>query len=399
VRVLLFTGKGGVGKTTVSAATAAMSAARGHKTLVLSTDAAHSLSDAFGVGLAAEPTEIAPGLFGQQIDTQRAFEASWREIQHYLSELLEQGGVAPLEAEELTILPGADEVLALLELRARVTEGDFDVVIVDCAPTAESLRLLALPEALGWYMDRVFPMERRVVRTLRPVLSHFAGVPMPPDRVFAAVERLHADLDEVHQLLTDPDTTSVRLVLTPEAVVVAEARRTLTSLSLYGYRVDGVVANRVFPDGDGDPWRARWAAAQQRQLTEVAASFAPLPVHRLPYREAEPVGLEQLGEVAVQLYGPRDPLQVGDSADPVQVERVSADEFVLSLGLPLAERDAVDLARKGDEMVITVGAHRRVIALPSVLRRCLVDGAALRDGRLRVRFVADPDSWMRGAPR
>ena len=185
MRVLLFTGKGGVGKTTTSAATAVLAARRGLKTLVLSTDPAHSLSDALGVELGHEPTEIEVGLYGQQLDTQRAFEASWREVQHYLREVLEQGGVDPLEAEELTVLPGADEVLALLELRAQAESGRWDVVIVDCAPTAETLRLLALPGALGWYMDRVFPRERRMVRALRPVLSQLAGLPMPSDKVCA----------------------------------------------------------------------------------------------------------------------------------------------------------------------------------------------------------------------
>src|SRR5947209_6337378 len=295
MRVLLFTGKGGVGKTTTSAATAVLAARRGLKTLVLSTDPAHSLADAFDVPLGHEPTEIASsqfsGLYGQQVDTQRAFEDSWREVQHYLREVLEQGGVDPLEAEELTVLPGADEVLALLELRAQAESGRWDVVVVDCAPTAETLRLLALPGALGWYMDRVFPRERRVVRTLRPVLSQLAGLPMPPDKVFAAVERLHGELAAVQSLLTDPAVTSVRLVLTPEAVVVAEARRTLTSLSLYGYRVDGVVANRVFPAGATDPWVAQWVAAQARQLDDVAASFGPLPVWQVAYQPGEPVGL------------------------------------------------------------------------------------------------------------
>jgi arsenite/tail-anchored protein-transporting ATPase len=395
VRVLLFTGKGGVGKTTTSAATAALVAATGRKTLVLSTDPAHSLADTFGVELGAEPTEIDTGLYGQQVDTQRAFETSWREVQHYLRDVLEQGGVDPLEAEELTVLPGADEVLALLELRAQVAGGRWDVVVVDCAPTAETLRLLALPEALGWYMDRVFPAQRRVMPTLRPVLSHLAGLPMPPDRVFGAVERLHGELTDVHRLLTDPTTTSVRLVLTPEAVVVAEARRTLTSLSLYGYRVDGVVANRVFPAGGDDPWRAKWVQAQSEQLAGIASSFAGLRTWRSPYLAAEPVGLPALTELAHDLYDVDDPLEVVATPEPLAVERVSTDEFVLSVALPHAERREVELVRKGDELVLTVGPHRRVLALPSALRRCVVDGAALRDGALRVRFRADPDVWMR----
>jgi arsenite/tail-anchored protein-transporting ATPase len=290
------------------------------------------------------------------------------------------------------VLPGAEEVLALLELRRQVA--CWDVVVVDCAPTAETLRLLALPEALNWYMDRVFPVERRVVRTLRPVLSHLAGVPMPPDRVFTAVERLHAELSEVRRLLIDPAITSVRLVLTPEAVVVAEARRTFTSLAMHGYRVDGIVANRLFPSRD-DEFIARWVAAQAEQLAGITASFGPLPLWRSPYRSAEPVGINALGELAAEVYGDDDPLAVAETPEPMTVERVSADEFVLSVSLPLADKREVDLVRKGDELVLTVGSHRRLIALPSVLTRCVVDGAGLRDGWLRVRFRPDPDLWMR----
>jgi arsenite-transporting ATPase len=399
VRVLLFTGKGGVGKTTTSAATATFAAARGQKTLVLSTDPAHSLADAFATTLDGEPTEIDDGLYGQQVDAQRAFEASWRTVQDYLREVLEQGGIDALEAEELTVLPGAEEVLALLELRAQVASGRWDVIVVDCAPTGETLRLLALPEALRWWMRRVYPTDRRVMRTVRPVLSHLAGLPFPPDSVFAAAQRLTDDLTEVRELLTDPATTSVRLVLTPESMVVAEARRTLTSLSLFGYRVDGVVANRVFPDDETDAWRAGWVASQQQRLAEVRASFAGVPVWQASYAAAEPIGLEALGAFAASTYGadaaPADPLEVSATVDPLNVERVSTDEFVMSISLPHAARDEVALVRKGDDLVITVGRYRRVLALPSVLRRCNVDGAALRDGALRVRFSPDPAVWSR----
>jgi arsenite-transporting ATPase len=397
VRILLFTGKGGVGKTTTSAATGVLAAGRGSKTLVLSTDPAHSLADAFGVELGADPTEIDTGLYGQQVDTQRAFEASWREVQHYLRDILEQGGVDPLEAEELTVLPGAEEVLALLELRQQVASGRWDTIVVDCAPTGETLRLLALPDALRWWMRRMFPPERRVMRTLRPVLTHLAGLPFPPDSVFAAVERLSDELSEVRDLLVDPETTSVRVVLTPESVVVAEARRTLTSLSLYGYRVDGVIANRVFPDDDvvPDGWRDGWVAAQRSQLEEVAASFPGLPIWQASYAAAEPVGIAALTELAASAYADSDPLAVVTTPDPLMVERIATDEFVMSVALPHAERRDVELVRKGDDLVLTVGSHRRALALPSALQRCLIDGAALRDGRLRVRFRADPDVWMR----
>src|SRR5512135_3312173 len=395
MRVLLFTGKGGVGKTTVAAATATLAAQRGRKTLLLSTDPAHSLADALDHPLGPEPVEVETGLYGQQVDTQRRFEESWRQVRTYLVDVLDAAGVDPLEAEELTVLPGAEEVLALLAVRDQVASGRFDLVAVDCAPTAETLRLLALPEALEWYMRRVFPVERRVVRTLRPVLHRAVGVPMPHDRVFEAVAPA-AELADVRGLLRDPRRTAVRLVLTPEAVVVAEARRMLTSLSLYGYRVDAVVANRIFPRAGGDVWRAGWVAAQEQQLAEVDGSFAPLPVLRAGYRAGEPVGLEELAAFGAAAYGDLAPVApLGDhAAEPLAVER-TADGFALSLGLPFADRADVDLARRGDDLVVTVGGHRRLLTLPSALRRCDVTSARLREGRLTVSFVPDPDQWMR----
>ncbi|HZG95974.1 MAG TPA: ArsA family ATPase [Mycobacteriales bacterium] len=394
MRVLLFTGKGGAGKTTTAAATATLAAARGLKTLVISTDAAHSLADAFAAPIGAEPAELDAGLYGLQVDAQGGFERSWREVQGYLLTLLESGGVDVLEAEELTVLPGAEEVLALIEVRGQVLSGRWDLVVVDCAPAAETLRLLALPDVLTWYADRLFPVERRVVRSLRPVLSRVAGLPVPDDALFEAVARLREELAGVRRVLTDPELTSVRLVLTPEAVVVAEARRTLTSLSLYGYRVDGVVANRVFPPGGDDPWRAGWVAAQRAQLAAVDDSFAGLTVHRAPYRASEPVGRDQLAELAAQMYGADDPFAVRPTDDPVAVTRADSGGYLMEIALPLADRSDVDLVRRGDEIVVTVAGHRRVLALPSALRRCVVTGAQLRAGRLRVDFAPDPALWM-----
>jgi arsenite-transporting ATPase len=213
--------------------------------------------------------------------------------------------------------------------------------------------------------------------------------------VFAAAERLSSELAAVRELLIDPTTTSVRLVLTPEAVVVAEAQRTLTSLSLYGYRVDGVVANRVFPQAAADEWRAGWVQAQQARLEDVRAGFPGVPVWLTPYADREPIGLEALAVLAKDTYADSDPLELVHTPDPLVVERVSSDEFVMSVGLPHAERGDVELVRKADDLVLTVGSYRRAIALPSVLRRCVVEGAALRDGRLRVRFRPDADVWMR----
>jgi arsenite-transporting ATPase len=384
VRILLFTGKGGVGKSTVAASTSALAASRGLRTLVLSTDAAHSLADAFGAPVGAEPTEVAPLLFVQQVDAQRRFEQSWADIQGYLLSVLDVAGVDPVAAEELTVIPGAEEVLALLELRLHALSGEWDLIVVDCAPTAETLRLLALPEALGWYMQRVFPFERRVVKALKPVLTKAAGVPMPGDSVFDAVERLHAELEEVRALLAGPDA-SVRLVLTPESVVLAEARRSFTTLSLFGYRVDGVVANRIFPDADGDAWRAGWVAAQATVLEEVEESFAGLQIWRSVYRAGEPVGVDALRTLATEVYDGTDPLAAPQGCGPLKVTRNAAGA-VLRLELPFVTKGEVDLARHGDELVVTVGSYRRLLSLPPGLARHRVTGARVDDGSLQVRF-------------
>ncbi len=386
MRILLFTGKGGVGKSTVAAATATLAARAGRRTLVLSTDAAHSLADAFGVSLGPDPEEVAPGLFVHQVDAQRRFEESWADIQRYLLAVLDVAGVDPVAAEELTVVPGAEEVLALLELRLHALSEEWDTIVVDCAPTAETLRLLALPEALGWYMSRVFPVERRLVKALRPVLSRAAGVPMPEDDVFAAVERLHAELDEVRGLLTGPES-GVRIVLTPEQVVLAEARRSYTTLSLFGYRVDGVVANRVFPDGGDDPWRAGWVAAQAEVLGQVDESFTGMEIWRSPYHPAEPVGVDALEAFAHALYGDRDPLAVPPAAEPLRITRTTAGA-VLRLRLPFVAGTDVDLARDGDDLVVTVGSYRRLLTLPAGLSRHRVAGARVDGGELQVRFAA-----------
>jgi arsenite-transporting ATPase len=384
VRIILFTGKGGVGKTTSAAGTATLAARGGARTLVLSTDAAHSLGDAFGVAVGSEPTPVAENLWVQQVDAQQKFERSWGDIQGYLMTVLDAAGVDPITAEELTVIPGAEEVLALLELRNHATSANWDVIIVDCAPTAETLRLLALPEALGWYMTRVFGVQRRVIKALRPVLAKAAGVPMPEDNVFDAIERLHRDLEQVQQILTGPDAT-VRLVLTPETVVVAEARRSLTTLSLYGYRVDGVIANRVFPAEGADEWRDAWVTAQRAVLAEVRQSFVDLPIWLSSYQPGEPVGADSLATFAEAAYAGADPLAVPSGDGPMTITRTPTSA-VLRIALPFAQKRDVDLARHGDELIVTVGSYRRLLALPVALARHTVVGARIEDGSLQVRF-------------
>ncbi len=403
MRIVLFTGKGGVGKSTVAAGTAALAAARGERTLVISTDAAHSLADAYDAAGAAanatngsaEPTEVAPNLHLQQVDAQLRFEQSWSDIQRYLLSVLDAVGMDPVAAEEMTVIPGAEEVLALLELRQHARSGRWDVIVVDCAPTAETLRLLALPEALGWYLERLLPIQRRLVKALRPVLNRAAGVPMPGDAVFDAITRLHGELDDVQALLSGPEA-SVRLVLTPEKVVLAEARRAYTSLTLFGYRVDGVVANRVFPADAVDPWRAGWVEAQRTVLEEVAQSFSGLPVWVSEYRPAEPLGVDAVRALAGELYGDDDPLAPPVGEGPFRVTRSADGGAVAHLSLPFVTRAEVGLARNGDELVMTVGSYRRLLTLPPGLARLKVAGARVVAGELRVRFVEPASAGSAG---
>jgi arsenite/tail-anchored protein-transporting ATPase len=401
VRVLLFTGKGGVGKTTIAAATAVHAARSGVKTLVASADAAHSLADCLGVPLGPDPVEVEDGLAAVHVDARFRGERSWRAIQEYLLGVLDVLGVDPVAAEELTVLPGAEEVLALLEVRDLVARGDHDLVVVDCAPSAETLRLLALPEALSRYLELALPVERRVLRAMatgaRAVRGGDGVFPRPRDHVVEAAERLHAELSGVREVLAGPGT-SVRLVLTPEALVIAEARRTLTALALYGYGVDGVVANRLVPADGGDCWRSGWAKAQAERLAEAEPSFAPVPVLRAGYAPDEPLGPDALADLAASVYGQagadaaRALLAVPEPRVRLRVER-DGEEFVLVLPVPAAERDLMALARVGDDLCLQVDEHRRALSLPSALRRCIVTGARLRDGALKVRFTPDPALW------
>jgi arsenite-transporting ATPase len=398
MRVLLFTGKGGVGKTTTAAATAVHAAGLGLSTLVLSTDAAHSLADVLDTPLpAGAPHPVAPGLLAEQVDTAARVERSWGTVRSYLVRVLGVLDVDPAEASVLAGLPGADDLAALLTLRDRLRAQDADLVLLDCAPSAETLRLLALPEVLGRLVDRLLPGQRRavhqVVQGLVPALGRAAGVPAPDAEVARALLRLRADLADVRAVLHAPGT-SVRLVLTPEAVVLAESRRTLSQLALHGYRVDAVVANRLVPDG-ADGWRAAWAAAQAEVLDRTRSDLAPLPVFTAPYLDREPMGLAALAALGAALLAGVDAAAL--TADPVgptpvRVEPVGED-FELVLDLALGSGAAPELSRLDDDLVVTVPGGRRVLPLPSVLRRCTVAGARVREGAVRVRFERNPDLW------
>lgn len=386
MRILLFTGKGGVGKTTVAAATALRAARAGIRTLVMSTDPAHSLADSFDRELGGEPRELEKNLWGQQIDSQARLEEGWREIQDYVLSLLDWGGVDSVAAEELSVIPGLDEIFALTDVKRAADSGAYDLLVVDCAPTAETLRLLSLPEAMNWYIERIFPVERRIVKVARPLISRVTSMPIADDKFFAAVERLHSTLDAVHKLLVDKDISSVRLVVNAERMVIAEARRTYTYLNLFGYRVDAVVCNRLLPDSVTDPYFEQWKTIQTEHLAEISASFAPIPILTLPLYEREMIGVEQLDRLGADLYAERDAAAILHSDDPMTVTKRKAG-YVLSLRLPFAGKSDLDLLRKGDDLYVKVGPYKRTIVLPSVLQRLEVAGAAFEGERLEVTFA------------
>jgi arsenite-transporting ATPase len=358
--------------------------------LLLSTDPAHSVADVLGVPVGSEPTAVAENLWAAQVDTRGRLEQGWSAIRDYFTGLLAARGMADVQAEELTVLPGAEEVIALLEVQRWAADGRFDAVLVDCAPSGETLRLLALPETVAFYADRLMGTPRRLLRTLAASLTGTGNAGAGPvrDALGDLLDRLAA----ARALLADPATSDVRLVVTAERVVIAEARRLLTALNLYGYPVGGVVVNRVLPDESTDGFLAARRRAEIGALELVRESFHGLPTRVLALSAEEPIGAHVLTELGVALFGDADPLGAAPSGPGMQV--VGRDgRYELRLPLPLVERASVDLSRSGDELVVTVGANRRRIALPSLLQRCRSTGARFDGDVLVIGFEVDPSRW------
>jgi arsenite/tail-anchored protein-transporting ATPase len=401
LRILLFTGKGGVGKTTLAAATATRVAGQGAKVLVVSTDPAHSLADALGTELGPQPRELdLHGLCAAEVHTRMLVDGVWNDLREHLRTLLLGAGVADVDAEELTLLPGVEDLLTLTEVQRFAASGLWDTVIVDCGPTAETLRLLALPDALAGYLERLFPTHRRVVRGL---LAGVAGSDNVErwDAVVDALGRLSERLEMLKALLAGEGTT-VRLVCTPESVVAAETRRTLSALALHGIHVDGLVANRLVPrPGAARGPAAAWLRARRKEqdgVLEELRAATEVPVRTVEYRAEEPVGTQALADLGDELYAGVDPLHGPGRAPMLSVAGGGRDvdsEYRLQLSLSLPSEVDLDLTRIGDELAVTVGGRRRLIALPAVLRRCVVTGALAGDDGVTVTFRPDPELWMR----
>lgn len=390
MRIILVTGKGGVGKTTVSAATAIKAADLGYSTLVMSTDPAHSLADAFDVPLGDSPTKVIPNLDAQQIDSQARLEESWGDVRDHLTELFDWSGLKGIEAEELTVFPGMDELFSLATVRDHARSDEYDVLIVDCAPTAETLRLLSLPEVMSWYMDKMFPIGRRVAKVVRPVMSKVSTMPIADEAVFDAVAKFYDRLDGIREILSDSEVTTARLVMNPEKMVISEARRTYTYLGLFGYSVDSAVVNRVLPDDVSDPYFDRWREIQVGHMADIEDGFAGTDVRRLRLFEEEMVGVDLLRKVASELYGDTDPTERLSEGHALRVEEsAEGGDVELVMSVPFTERGDVDLMRHGDEVFITVGSYRRSLVLPDSLQRRTICGAKIHEGELRIVFTLE----------
>jgi arsenite/tail-anchored protein-transporting ATPase len=380
-RIILYTGKGGVGKTSVAAATARRLGAR---TLVLSTDPAHSLADSLQTAVGAEPTDVGGGVWAQQVQAQDELEHNWSAVQEWLGGVLAERGVERIAAEELTVPPGADELFSLLQLKRRAESGDWDAIVVDCAPTGETLRLLSFPDAARWWLDRVLGRENALLSAARPLARAFFDLSLPDERVMEDVQRLVGNLIGMHELLRDASRVTLRLVTTPDRMVVAEAMRTFTYLNLYGYLCDAVVVNRVFPADVGEYFGV-WRDVQARSLAQVQSDFAPVPVLQAPYFEQEVLGAEMLDRLADALFEGRDAGAVLHDrlAQELALEDGRAE---LRLDLPFVGKGDVALKKIGLELVVRVDGHKRTIVLPGALAGFKPTSAKLADGTLVVGF-------------
>src|ERR1051326_7242078 len=390
MRILLFSGKGGVGKTSLAAATGLELSRIGYRTLVMSVDPAHSLADAFDLetnlffGKTGDPYPINERLAIHEVNIQKEIKRHWREISSYVISVLRTTGINDVEAEELAILPGMEELSAMMYVNQFRREDRCGVIVLDCAPTAESMRFVSMPTTLEWYMKHIFPFQRGILKAVRPIANRVSPVELPPDTYFANIQALFGKLDGVGELLEDPKSTSVRLVTNPERMVLRETQRAFVYFSLHGLTVDGVIANRVLPEQVTDAFFEEWRSSQNRILEEIEAYFAPVAVKRVPLFTHEVLGRERLEELAGALYTPKE--------DPAAVTRVEApytfskqnSHYEVRLRLPFAVKGEIGLFKKGDELVVQVGTLRRHIGLPTSMAALSPSRAKLENKILTV---------------
>ncbi|HEY9648564.1 MAG TPA: TRC40/GET3/ArsA family transport-energizing ATPase [Chroococcidiopsis sp.] len=391
MRVILMTGKGGVGKTSVAAATGLRSAELGYRTLVLSTDPAHSLADSFDMELGHDPRQVRPNLWGAELDALMELESNWGAVKRYITQVLQARGLEGVEAEELAILPGMDEIFSLVRMKRHYDEGEFDVLIIDSAPTGTALRLLSLPEVAGWYMRRLYKPFQAVSVALRPLVEPLfrpiAGFSLPDKEIMDAPYEFYEQIEALEKVLTDNTQTSVRLVTNPEKMVIKESLRAHAYLSLYNVATDMVVANRIIPDTVTDPFFQRWKENQQQYRQEIHDNFHPLPVKEVPLYSEELCGLEALERLKETLYGDEDPTQIYYKETTMRVVQ-DQNQYSLELYLPGIPKEKIELSKSSDELNVRIGNHRRNLVLPQALAALKPAGAKMEGDYLKIRFAS-----------
>lgn len=389
MRIILMTGKGGVGKTSMAAATGLRCAELGYKTLVLSTDPAHSLADSLDVPLTHDPRQVRTNFWAAELDALIELESNWGAVKKYITTVLQAQGLDGIQAEELAILPGMDEIFSLVRVKRHYDEADFDVLIIDSAPTGTALRLLSLPEVSGWYVRKFFRPMQGIAKTLTPIFSPMVkgitGIPLPNNEVMDAPFEFYEKIEALERILTDNTLTTVRLVTNPEKMVIKESLRAHAYLSLYNVATDMVIANRVIPDHVEDPYFQQWKASQQIYRKEIQDSFSPLPIREIPLYQDELVGFASLERLKVDLYGELDPSQVLYTEQTLKVIQEKG-AYRLDLYLPGIPKSEVQLTKTGDELNIRIGNHRRNLVLPQSLAALQPSGAKMENDYLQIRF-------------
>lgn len=385
MRIILYTGKGGVGKTSIAAATALKSSEQGLRTLVVSTDPAHSLGDSLDMKLSCEPVEVKTNLWAQEIDSVHEIEEGWGKVQKYLTELFTSKTIKDITTEELTIFPGMEDLLSLLRILKYYKEDKFDVIIIDCAPTGETLALLSFPELLRWWMEKLFPIKKKIIKIVSPVAGPVMGIPMPSGEVMDEIDNIYYELDEMKKLFSDRDITSIRIVLNPEKMVIKEAQRSFTYLNIYDFNVDAVIVNRVIPDNVTDNYFKVWKDIQKKYKAEVIESFSPLPIYYSPLFDTEVVGFSMLEKMSQEIFKEGNPVEIKYSGRTQSIAKES-DDYVLSIDMPFVEKKDLSLNQKGDELIVKAGNIKRHITLPRTLLDFSIKRAKFEDEKLKIWF-------------
>ncbi len=391
MRIILLTGKGGVGKTTVSSATALLASDIGYRTLLMSTDSAHSVSDSFGVQLGARPTEIKKDLWGLEIDVNREMKENWSAVQKQFSAVLNFHGVDAVVADEMAIFPGMEELFSLIKLKEYYEKRSYDVVIVDCAPTGETLKFLSFPEIIRWYMRNIFPLQRKIAMVVRPIVKGMTNIPFPSDVFFEASQETYKNIGLAKDILSDGSLTSIRIVVNPEKMVIKEAQRSFTYFSLFDFPLDLVIANRIIPPDVKDPYFDKWKASQKNYMRMIEESFSPLPILSSTLFSEEIIGLKLLEKMAKDIYREKDPVQIFFKGKPMSITRHN-NGYILSVRIPFLDKEDLDIMKKEEELVITAGQYRRNILLPRSLAVLEPSGAKYEKDLLRIEFRGVDDN-------